>query len=403
MPVSSLITPSIKSNIIKSSELARAFSPMSGTPQSIKIGRVTRVVLGKDSCSEDEWNLYQKSQALYGIFYRELLTGIDGQVIEGEKENFAYCSNPNLRRIPLKNEIVSLEIQIASDLSVQNQNINQNKVYWKDIVPAWNHPHLNLFPGPQNNGVEQDEYFQDNGNNINPLQLCPGDVTLEGRHGESLRFGGTSYKDSPISVQDTNGKPYAIIRVGQGVDNEGEGFRPVYEDINQDLTSLYFTTAHIIPITQAFSKRSSWKDRKVVEAKDYNKPQILLSADRVWLNGRDDVEFSAKNYVGITAEQVNVDGQEQVSLDANKIYLGSNAQSESEPVLKGAMTTKMLSDLIDQFITLLDTINKAGTVGRGDPGAFVGTLQSISKLLIPVLKTYQGQLPKLHSKKTYTE
>lgn len=400
--LSSLTTLGLKTNIIKSSELARAFSPMSSSFQPNKVGRVTRVVLGEESCTKDEWELYQKSQALYGVFYRELLTGTDGQVIEGEKENFAYCSNSVLRRIPLKDELVSLEVQIAPDLSVQNQNINQSKVYWKDVVPVWNHPHLNLFPDLQKETVDQDEYFQDNGDKVNPLQLCPGDVTLEGRHGESLRFGGAYYKGSPISVQDSSGKPYAILRVGQGVNN-GEGYSPVYEDINQDLTSLYFTTEHLVPLNQAAFKRNAWKDRKVIEAKDYNRPQILLSADRVWLNGRDDVEFSAKNYVGMTAEQVNIDGKEQVSLDADKIYLGSGAQNESEPVLKGTATVQMLTNLVDQFITFLDTINKAGTIGRGDPGAFIGTLQAISKLLTPVLETYKEQLPTLYSKKTYVE
>lgn len=401
--MSGLVTRGLKTNIQKGLGNSGTSSPMSSSGGETGLGRVTRVVLGAESCTEAEWNLYQKSQALYGIFYRKLITGVDGQIIEEGAEKFAYCSQPTLRRIPVKNEIVRLKSDVAPDQAAQTGNTFRNKVYWIDIIPAWNHPHLNMLPDLRKDKVEEDQYFKDNGNDINPLQLCPGDVTLEGRHGESLRFGGTWYKDSPISVEDTNGKPYAILRVGQGVDNGGQGDKTVYEDVNADLGSLYFTTGHIIPLNQAANKRNAWKDKKVIEAKDYNKPQILLTSDRLWLNGRDDIELSAKNFIGFTADQVNLDGVSQVSLDATKIYLGDKSQGEKEPVLKGTTTTKMISDLTDQYITLLDTIIQAGNSGNGDPGAFIGALQSVAKLLKPVLKTYQSQLPTLHSKKVYTE
>lgn len=401
--MSGLVTRGLKTNIQKGLGNSGTSSPMSSSGGETGLGRVTRVVLGAESCTEAEWNLYQKSQALYGIFYRKLITGVDGQIIEEGAEKFAYCSQPTLRRIPVKNEIVRLKSDVAPDQAAQTGNTFRNKVYWIDIILAWNHPHLNMLPDLRKDKVEEDQYFKDNGNDINPLQLCPGDVTLEGRHGESLRFGGTWYKDSPISVEDTNGKPYAILRVGQGVDNGGQGDKTVYEDVNVDLGSLYFTTGHIIPLNQAANKRNAWKDKKVIEAKDYNKPQILLTSDRLWLNGRDDIELSAKNFIGFTADQVNLDGVSQVSLDATKIYLGDKSQGEKEPVLKGTTTTKMISDLTDQYITLLDTIIQAGNSGNGDPGAFIGALQSVAKLLKPVLKTYQSQLPTLHSKKVYTE
>lgn len=400
---SSTITTGIKTNIRKGLGNSGTPFPMSTLGQGTELGRVTRVVLGQESCTENEWILYQKSQAVYGVFYRKLQTGIDGQVIEEGAEKFAYCFHTDLRRIPVKNEIVRLKSDIGADLAAQNGNLFQQKTYWTEIIPAWNHPNSNMLPDLKKNTEESDKYFTDQGDMVNPLQLCPGDVTLEGRHGESLRFGGTWYPGSPVAVEDSNGKAYAILRVGQGVGNNGQGDKTIYEDVNQDLASLYFTTAHIIPLNQAFLKRNSWKDRKVTEAKDYNKPQILMTADRIWINGRDDIEFSSKNFIGFTSEQINLDGQEQVSLDATKIYLGDKSQNEKEPVLKGRTTTEMMSNLTDQFIILLDTMIEAGNSGNGDPGAFIGALQSVAKLLKPVLKTYQDQLPTLHSKKVYTE
>ena len=401
---SNLITRGLKANIRAGLGNSGTFSPVSITELGrFGLGRVTRVVLGPESCTEEEWVLYQKSQALYGVFYRELRTGTDGQLLELGAERFAYCSQPALRRIPIVNEIVTLKTEAAPDLVAQDNNIFQQKVYWETIVPAWNHPHLNMLPDLQKDTVEEDPYFKDQGNEVNPLQLCPGDVTLEGRHGATIRLGGTWYDTSPVATKDTNGKAYAILRAGQGADNSGQGDRTIYEDVNEDGASLYLTTDHIVPLEQACSKRSAWKNSQITEAKDYNKPQILLTSDRVWLNGRDDVELSAKNYIGVTTNQVNIDGQEQVSLDATKIYLGNRSQTEQEPVLKGATTTKMLTELVNQFITLLDTIIKAGTEGKGDPGIFIGTLQAVSKSLLPILKLYKSQLPTLHSKKIFVE
>lgn len=399
----SLVTRGIKTNIAASTKTS--FTPQRTSNALANLGRVTRVVLGRESCTEEEWNRYQRSQALYGVFYKRLQVGTDGQLIEVGAEEFAYCYFSNLRRIPVPNEIVRISLDLAPDLVAQDDNISRQKNCWIDIVPAWNHPHLNTLPNLQKNAAEvTDGNFVDQGNDVNPLQLCPGDISLEGRHGESLRFGGTWYTGSPVAVEGTNGKAYAILRVGQGTDNDGQGDKAVYEDVNRDLASIYFTTAHIIPLNQAFIKRKSWgKDPKVTEAKDYNKPQILLTSDRLWLNGRDDIELSAKNSIGLTAGQVNIDGQEQVSLDATKVYLGDKSQDEKEPVLKGQTTTDMLSKLIDQFKHLLDTIVTAGKEGAGDPGVFIGVLQTDAEILKKSLESYQEQLPTLHSKKVFTE
>lgn len=399
---SRLITGTYKGDMSTRPGMGRSSSPMSNSGE-LGLGRVTRVVLGEKSCTPEEWDLYQRSQALYGIFYKKFQVGTDGQILETGTERFAYCPSTNLRRIPIKNEIVRLKSDIAPDQAAQNGNLFTQKVYWSEIVPAWNHPHLNMLPDLTKENIEEDSNFVDQGNNVNPLQLCPGDVSLEGRHGESLRFGGTWYEGSPIATKETNGKPYAIIRIGQGADNNGQGDKTIYEDVNADAGSIYFTTDHVIPINQAATKRSAWKDKKLVEAKAYNKPQILLTSDRLWLNGRDDIEMSAKNFIGMTADQVNVDGQSQVSLDATKIYFGNGSQGEKEPVLKGATTTKMMGDLIDQLMDFLYGIVDAGKLGNGDPGAFIGVLQSDAQTLIQTLKTSKSSLPNLHSKKVFTE
>lgn len=401
--MASTISRGIKTNIQTSSGISRTSFPMSVANGLTNLGRVTRVVLDKNSCTEDEWNLYQRSQAIGGVFYKELQIGLDGQLTEISSEKFAFNLETNIRRIPVTNEIVRVGLKTAPDLSTQNGNLLQQKIYWLEILPAWNHPHLNTVPDLQKDSKNQiDTTFQDQGNDINPLQSCPGDLIIEGRHGESLRFGGTSYESSPIATEETNGKAYVILRAGQGADNEGWGDKGIYEDINKDKASIYLTTAHTIPLEQAFSKRDSWS-QKPVEAENYNKPQILLTSDRIWLNGREDIQLSGKDSIGLTSEQLSFDGQNQVSIDATKIYLGKESRKEKEPVLKGATTTALLSDLIDQFLSLLNSIVRAGQEGSGDPGIFVSVLQTSAKLLTQTLKTYKDQLPTLHSEKVFTE
>jgi len=70
---------------------------------------------------------------------------------------------------------------------------------------------------------------------VKPLRHRPGDMTLEGRVGNSIRLG----RDSEMN-------PLMQIRVGQRTDVTNSDFlEPFFEDINEDPTSLYLTSPEV--------------------------------------------------------------------------------------------------------------------------------------------------------------
>ena len=358
--------------------------------KSVRYGRVLDVVL--DS-THPLWQELGCSQAQYGVLYQKLYE-VD-QEDQSTSYNFAFCYNPTFRKVPVRNEIVSLISSFSADKSGEENVLFGEKIYWVDIVPVWNLPFLNEYP--LENQPSFGEFFKDNPAGTNPLQLCPGDVSVEGRHGQSIRFGGTWYNSSPIAIQDTNNKPYIIIRNGQGI-SESQGDKTVYEDIDKDMSSIYLTSDHQVPLTQAVDKRDAWKEAPV-KASDYKGAQILFNAGRIFINSKqDDIQLSAKTSVGISAGAcLGLDAKEYVGIDAKKIYLGTKALKEKEPVLLGETSTSWL----DSLCTLLDTYFNM-TSGVTSPGnaSLVGTASTTSKAQLATLK---AKIKTLQSKKVYTE
>ena len=139
-------------------------------------------------------------------------------------------------------------------------------------IKIWNHPHHNALP-PINSNIppsQQKDYLQieagsvrritDNsseinlGNtfkersNIHPLQPYEGDYIIEGRWGNSFRFGSTvSGSSNDWSISGTNGDPITILRNGQSPTSSIKGWVPITEDINNDLSSIYLTSTQKLP------------------------------------------------------------------------------------------------------------------------------------------------------------
>ena len=184
---------------------------------------------------------------------------------------------PNIRYIPLKNEIVSLHVSLGPQESPF--------VYYSSVVNIWNHPHHNALPTRGELAKLSYAYYDDydvSGNNIQrrsedgdtgidlglyyseslaikPLIPFEGDFLLEGRFGNSIRFGSTNNSEK-LTVKNhwsngdsKTGDPITIIRNGQkGIRvpaNEQEeisGWIPGNEDINGDDSSIYMTSNQVI-------------------------------------------------------------------------------------------------------------------------------------------------------------
>lgn len=356
-------------------------------------GRVVDVILDG---FHPEYSTYGSSQAINGILFRPI-----GTTEEESDENelrFAYQGNSTFTFTPLKGEIV--EIFTAPGEGNRDALPEIEKTYYGRVVPIWNHPHHNAYPDTLQFGegtADLGDNFKE-ADNINPLQPFPGDVIINGRQGQSIRFNGTKYESNPWTDDSNNGSPITIIRNGQkeggtGTDNE-------LEDINEDPSSIYMTSDHSVELTQANEKRDAW-DSEPEKADTYKGSQIILNSGRLYFNSKEEsILLSANEAIGGNAKTINLDGEKYIALDAKKIYLGTDALNrEDEPVLKGQTSTDWLEDFIGQFESL---VKGMATMPPAPPAA-IAKMIATANAIQPVLPVLKKRLPQLHSKKVFTE
>lgn len=335
-------------------------SPEKPADASNLYGRVVDVILNE---KHPRYKDMGGSQAIYGVFYNTL-SARDPENPREPALRFAYPGQNTVRQIPTKGEIV----QLSNAPAVAAQEVRSGgthyleKTYWISIVPVWNHPHLNFYPDtlalPDPDKIDLGPDFnKESGKGISPLQLAPGDVSLEGRFGQSLRFGGTKYQGSPLANDENNGKPYTVIRNGQGAVGER-----VSEDVVLDDSSIYLTSDHRVPLLEA-NRKFEGAVTPPPFANEYKGKQIVVSSDRVFLNAREnDIELAAKGHVGLNGKTTSIDGEDYVGVDAKEIYLGTYAKSSKNPVPRGKETIQILKDLITTLINLLKIMGKSSNV-----------------------------------------
>jgi len=378
---------------LKTSRRGGGLSSTTATPSGL-YGRVVDVIM---DAFHPKYNDYGKSQSLNGVFYRPLNAARE----EGEDQDlsFAYCGNPNIRRVPLKGEIIDLISQPSEN---REGRPKAQKKYWMTISPLWNHPHHNAYPDTiqfddQESQADLGEYFEEV-DKVNPLQLFPGDISIEGRHGQSIRMTGTKFDSNEWIDDSNNGQPLTILKNGQK--EVGTGDEAIIESINEDKSSIYLTSDHTIDLEQANIKRDAWSEEPE-EANKFKGAQVIINSGRLYFNAYDEhALFSAKEGIGLNAKTVSLDGEEYVGLDAKKIYLGVAAlKREQEPVLKGETTALWLEDWLSQFEQLV----KGMATAPPSPPVFVAKVIALCNAILPIIPILKNRIPNLKSKKVFTE
>ena len=199
-----------------------------------------------------------------------------------------------LKYYPLINEIVLI-------LTTNDKNIydgKQTSTYYLPQVNMWGHPHHNALPtvkGLESEQTSNDyketeagvsrqvtdggtdinlgQYFKEQ-TNIKPLLPYEGDMILEGRFGNSIRFGSTNNNNNisnPNTWSDTGntGDPITIIRNGQSSKLDEKGWLPTIENISDDGSNIYLTSTQRI---RNFKQASPYMDSFNAE---YIEPQTL--------------------------------------------------------------------------------------------------------------------------------
>jgi len=361
-----------------------------GSNPTFRFGRVVDVVLDESS---PYWDQFGRSQAINGIVFRDINVPLSQD--EETELPFAYCANPNVIQLPLKNEIVIIS-NLPSELRANNPGATKN--YWISVVGLWNHPNHNIYPDTSQDGTDPDfgEDFEEN-DKVAPLQTYPGDVLISGRHGNTVRLSGTKQTYNTLTDDSNNGDPFIILKNKMKDPDDGTSLST--EDINEDGSSVYMVSNHKVPLDEANKNANSW-DEPADLAAAYEGDQVLINGGRLFFNAKEEGAFiAASEYIGLASKEVHIDGDDMVSIDGKKIYLGRVAmKKEDEPVILGTTLQDWLTNLTDNLNTLLKSLGKPSA-----PPAYVAANVATAKALQPAIKTLKSQIKLLTSKKVFTE
>ena len=325
----------------------------------------------------------------------------------------------NTKLYPLINELVSI-IALASTPSI-GQNSTEVSLYYFPPINIWNSQHHNALP----NGLTLEENQKADytssaaGNvrriedgsteinlgstfversNINPLLPFEGDVIYEGRWGNSIRFTSTvTGSVNDWSETGENGDPITILRNGEDPDNNPDGWVPVVEDINKDLSSIWMTSTQQIPIEVASSNYNSYSTPPETP-NQYVGTQVIANADRILLNSKTDhIMLSSATSINMNAvDSVNIDTEEHI-VDASSILLGS--KDATEALMLGNKTIELMGKLIDEMNAINTQLSALVSLPPGAPFAPLNAQAIASQTL---LTSYKAQLNTLLSKQNKT-
>ena len=325
----------MSSNYLKSGEITRKQSRRRG--KTLLPARVVDVIL--DS-SHPEFEDLGRWDSIGVIKYR--LLGKKQEEDSPQTLSYAYPLRAQLKYIPLKNEIVFL-------VPGPSQNIDNYRnsaiTYYIDTVSIWNHPHWNPYPENTNGDPEPDRGFISR-SDVNPMQPFPGDLVLEGRHGQSLRFSSTVPGATPWNGN-TSGDPITVLSNGQI--ETSNGFEHVVEDVNKDASSIYLTSTQNINLSnaQTFTAVSS-------SGAFGDTSQVVINAGKLVLNGKyGSITGTAASYVAFKGSETYLEGSRVVVTEAPLIKLGVKA---SEPVMLADTTLNFLTPVLNDLILLCNAL-----------------------------------------------
>jgi hypothetical protein len=364
------------------------YSTISSLNNTLTFVRVTDIVLNDQ---HEKFNEVGQWNGIGTIYYET----ID---LQEKSAGYAYPLNSHYKTFPLANEIVIL-ISIPSKLT-GTQNEFTSQMYYLNPVNIWNHPHHNAYPSTRDINTlsqkQQDDYdktdagyvrrvedegtdielnytyyantsqitFREN-SNIHPIIPFMGDIIFEGRHGQSIRFGSTSFSSIPTtppavtnnwSSIGAKGDPITIIRNGQSLTANDKGWEPIVEDIKYDLSSIYLTSYQ--QISSCSLANESFKSFPTIPEgpSSYINPQIIINSDRIIINSKSDSVFiSGQKSIGISSnEDINLESLKSINLDSPLIRIGG--LEKTQPVLLGDDTIDVLTDLINELINLTSAL-----------------------------------------------
>lgn len=377
---------------------------------SIISGRVRAVIL--DSTTYPK--LYQKhgkESSLGGVVFELLSTPNSEASLDSlpfALPVFASLTNP-----PVEGEVITV---ITNGSRKTGTDTSTRAYYYMPPINVWNNPHCNnnpneVFegnryspdtdkkgyqtveqgasnkPGTKPTSITYKSGFQEKAT-VFPLVPFAGDATIQGRWGNSIRFGSTNKDKTKTnwSSEGNVGDPIIILSNGRFY-NSGEW--NTLEEINTDDSSIYLTSTQKINIDPPVYLNYSYPSGSAPEnPEQFTQPQVLLNSNRVGLFGRDSIIVSSPK-VHIVGDTVNMDMIGPFTVYASRVNLGSGDPEDLQPALKGDTTEKLLKDILEVLTALTKACSTAtGTVPIASLQKFaVENLAKVQKLSTSNIKS----------------
>ncbi len=333
------------------------------------------------------WKKYGEYAGMGGILYEEL-DNPGNQTLESL--SFAKPLYSNISFLPLVNEIVYI---ISMPDPTVAENVSAGKqFYYFQTVNLWNNVHHNALPNTLANSstnaqnyesteagveVQSDESINDinlgltfqERVGIRNLQPYEGDVLIEGRWGNTIRFGSTVNDSIPLnswSNSGVNGEPITIIKNGQ-TETQDDPWVPQVENINTDKSSIYLTSNQTIPIGASNTDYSSYTPsfgEVPSSPSSYNGSQVIVNSGRLLFNSKSDhILLSSARTISFGAQKgFNFDTPSNFVIKVGtKIMLGDKEESTTEPLILGDKFLKDFQKLLTNVITLTSALGTVGT------------------------------------------
>lgn len=276
------------------------------------IARVTHVVQGPNLVGTNIPDIYYNDPTDLGTITFQLLNSPQSSTLSSDGNNVAKPINSALKQYPIEGEFVNI---IPGPGVGMNESRGQRDFFYSAPYNLWNATNHNALPdlgdyGDYINTVQRN--YQDSANtnqavntsatgslvfplgpnfpeknDVKTLRQFTGDVTLEGRWGNSIRFGSTTAVDGNENYWSSTGDPgtpITIIRNGQGKQVDNIPWVPTVENINRDPSSIYLTAGQkvvIDDITNNFSLSSLGVQIQSTQTNAIPIQQQLTSTDTI--------------------------------------------------------------------------------------------------------------------------
>lgn len=163
------------------------------------------------------------------------------------------------------------------------------------------------------------DYFRPD-SRVRQLKHFEGDVIIQGRMGNSIRFG-----SSQIDPSSKGMAPNLLFRTGQAKEVENTDcttdkvFGLIVEDINKDVSSIWMTSDQVVPYEPTTVNAGSFYRSVVNPPQKYDGGQIIINSDRVLIG-------SKKTHIMLFAhEEIHLNSFKRTSIDTNDtIFMTAN-------------------------------------------------------------------------------